>query len=331
LGYSLMPDSPLVSSIIATYNRGYIVCEAIDSILSQTYGNTEIIVVDDGSTDDTREKLRRYGDRIHVVSQNNSGPAAAWNAGIKASKGEIICFLGSDDLWLPTFVERQVSVLERGGPSVPCSISNAFTRWANGTETYSFDLACLRPEAEEGLWLNALDVLLTRFVMCGQMMAIRRKTLEKIGSFDGKLSYLEDYDVALRLSLEGNWGYIREPLVFYRQSTSGDSMSLQASSVDAKLAEYILLIRERVVAAMRSQRPPLRSRYMAGAIRKAKRDIWAARAKTSATSVKRQLVGLYGFLEHSREAVYRRSPFFPRMNTAPIPGPVTPKPSLSKG
>jgi LSD1 subclass zinc finger protein len=325
-----MQTPPLVSSIIATYNRAYIVCEAIDSILNQTYRNTEIIVVDDGSTDDTQQKLQCYGDRICVVSQKNSGPAAAWNTGIKASKGEIICFLGSDDLWLPTFVERQVSVLERGGPSVPCSICNAFTRWANGTETYSFDLACLRPEAEEGLWLNALDVLLTRFVMCGQMMAIRRQALERIGLFDAKLSYLEDYDIALRLSLEGYWGYIREPLVFYRQSTSGDSMSLQASSVDTKLAEYILLIRERVTAAMRSRRPPFRSRYMAGAIRKAKRDIWAARAKTTAAPVKRQVVGLYGFLEHSREAVYRRSPFFPRMNTGPIPAAVTLKSSPPK-
>lgn len=315
-----MPHSPLVSSIIATYNRGYIVCEAIDSILKQTYRNTEIIVVDDGSTDDTQQKLQRYGDRIRVVSQNNSGPAAAWNAGIKAARGEIICFLGSDDLWLPTFVERQVSVLERGGPSVPCSISNAFTRWANGIETYSFDLACLRPGVEEGLWLNPLDVLLTRFVMCGQMIAIRRQALEQIGFFDGALTYLEDYDIALRLSLEGAWGYIREPLVFYRQSTSGDSMSLLASSVDAQLAEYILLIRQRVSAAMQSRRPPLRSRYLAGAIRKAKCDIWAARAKTSKAPVKRQVVGLYGFLEHFREAVYRRSPFFPTMTVAPLPG-----------
>ena len=314
------PCGPLVTAIIATYNRGYIVCEAIDSILNQTYRNTEIIVVDDGSTDDTQQKLQRYGDRIRVLSQKNSGPAAAWNAGIKAAKGKIICFLGSDDLWLPTFVERQVSVLERGGPSVPCSISNAFTRWANGRETYSFDLACLRPEAEEGLWLNAVDVLLTRFVMCGQMIAIRREVLEQIGLFDGTLSYLEDYDIALRLSLEGSWGYIREPLVFYRQSTSGDSMSLQASSVDARLAEYILRIRQRVSAAMRARRPPLQSRYMAGAIRKAKRDIWAARAKTSKALMKRRAVGLYGFLEHFREALFRRSPFFPTMSTAPLPG-----------
>jgi glycosyltransferase involved in cell wall biosynthesis len=317
---SASSSKPLVTAIIATYNRAYIVCEAIDSIINQTYKEIEIIVVDDGSTDDTRQKLEHYGDRIRVIFQKNAGPAAAWNTGIKAAKGEIICFLGSDDLWLPTFVERHVSVLERGGPSVPCSISNAFTRWADGRETYSFDLACLRPEAEEGLWLNALDVLLTRFVMCGQMIAIRREALEQIGLFDGALSYLEDYDIALRLSLEGSWGYIREPLVFYRQSTSGDSLSLLASAVDAQLAQYILLIRQRVSAAMQSRRPPLRSRYMAGAIRKAKRDIWAAQAKKSKAPVKRQGVGLYHFLEHFRQALYRRSPFFPTMNIAPLPG-----------
>src|SRR5271165_4544868 len=103
---------PLVSAIIATYNRAYIVHEAIESILAQSYKNIEIIVVDDGSTDDTQEKLRRFGDRIRLLHQPNAGPAAAWNAGIRAARGEIICFLGSDDVWLPTFVECQVSLLE---------------------------------------------------------------------------------------------------------------------------------------------------------------------------------------------------------------------------
>src|ERR1017187_3651239 len=134
-----MTDLPLVTAIIATYNRGYIVCEAIDSIINKTYKQTEVIVVDDGSTDDTQDKLRQYGSRIRVISQNNSGPAAAWNAGIRAARGAIICFLGSDDLYMPIFVERHVSALEKAGPSVPCCLGNALTRWADGRETSSFE------------------------------------------------------------------------------------------------------------------------------------------------------------------------------------------------
>src|SRR5260370_18734795 len=101
-----MKEQLLVSTIIATYNRAYIVCEAIDSIINQTYKNVEIIVVDDGSSDDTQEKLRKYGDKIRYIYQNNSRPAEAWNTGIKASRGKIMCFLGSDDGWLSAVSER---------------------------------------------------------------------------------------------------------------------------------------------------------------------------------------------------------------------------------
>jgi glycosyltransferase involved in cell wall biosynthesis len=283
-------SKPLVSAIIATYNRGYIVCEAIDSIINQTYKETEIIVVDDGSTDDTQDKLRHYGSRIRVVSQHNSGPAAAWNAGIRAAHGDIICFLGSDDVYLPNFVERHVSALEKAGPSVPCSLGNAVTRWADGKQTSSFELAALRPPLDEGLWVNALDVFLTRFVMCGQMLAIRREVFDRIGLFDVTLRYLEDYDIALRLSLEGPWAFISEPVVLFRQSTTGDSLSLSISPDNPRLHEYILTIRRRVADLMKARVPAVHSRYLSMAIGKAKRDIWALRRKNASSSVVRHAV-----------------------------------------
>jgi len=311
-------DPPLVTAIIATYNRGYIVCEAIDSILRQTYPHIEIIVVDDGSTDDTKEILKPYGNRIHLVYQHNQGPATAWNTGIKTGRGSILCFLGSDDLWLPTFVERQVSLLQKAGPSVPCSITNAVARWADGGETRSFDLADLCPKTNEGLWWNVLDVFLTRFVMCGQMFAIRREALEEVGLFDSSLTYLEDYDVALRLALQGPWGYIREPLVIYRQSAKGDSMSIQAQSLRAELADSMLRIRRRVHASMEARRPPLRSRYMTGALMKAKRDRWAARATAGSEFGRKYAFRAYDLMDHYSEAAFRRSPFYPKMQTVPL-------------
>src|ERR1700727_3475192 len=81
----LMRDEVLVSAIIPTYNRGYIVHNAIESIFNQTYKNIEVIVVDDGSTDDTQVRMREYGNRIRVVYQSNAGPSAARNRGIEAS------------------------------------------------------------------------------------------------------------------------------------------------------------------------------------------------------------------------------------------------------
>lgn len=309
---------PLVSAIIATYNRGYIVAEAINSILQQTYPRIEIIVVDDGSTDDTPARLRAYGDRIRVVDQPNGGPAAAWNAGIKAAKGTIITFLGSDDVWLPAFVERQVSVLERAGPSVPCCLCNAKAKFASGLDTSSFELADLRPPTTEGLWLNAFDILTTRFVMCGQMLAIRTDVLRKIGAFDETLRYLEDYDIALRLALEGPWAFIREPLVSFRQSTTGDSLSLSISAEEARLHQYILTIRQKANMLMKSRQPQVRSQYMKAAIRKAKRDIWFATLRQKRSAATRVVVLTYRAFDRYRSAIYRRSLFFPRMRIAPL-------------
>lgn len=113
-----MTAEPLVSAIIATYNRADIVGEAIESILGQTYKNMEVLVVDDGSTDGTHEALRRFGNRIRVVRQENAGPGAARNRGIEVARGELIAFLDSDDIWMPTKLERQVRLLEKVGPTV---------------------------------------------------------------------------------------------------------------------------------------------------------------------------------------------------------------------
>jgi len=114
--------NPLVSAIIPTYNRAHVICDAVESILAQTYREIEVIVVDDGSKDDTLPRLKQYGDRIRVVSQANAGPAAARNRGIAVAQGELIAFLDSDDLWLSTKIERQVALLQRAGESVPCCL-----------------------------------------------------------------------------------------------------------------------------------------------------------------------------------------------------------------
>lgn len=100
---------PLASIVICNYNYGQFIGEAIDSSLSQTYPNIEIIVVDDGSTDNSRQVIAAYGDRIKPVLKENGGQPSAYNAGFAASKGDIICFLDSDDLFMPEKVEQVVN------------------------------------------------------------------------------------------------------------------------------------------------------------------------------------------------------------------------------
>jgi hypothetical protein len=103
---------PLVSILINNYNYGSFLSAAIDSALEQTYDNCEVVVVDDGSTDSSREVIARYGNRIIPIMKENSGQASAFNAGFAASKGDVICFLDSDDLFLPEKVSTIVKIFE---------------------------------------------------------------------------------------------------------------------------------------------------------------------------------------------------------------------------
>src|SRR5208283_2367398 len=104
-------NDPLVSVVIPTYNCGRYICETVESALGQTYSPVEIIVVDDGSTDDTRERLTTYGDRVRYIYQQNTGPAVARNRGVQDAQGDWIAFLDADDLWLPYRLELQVELL----------------------------------------------------------------------------------------------------------------------------------------------------------------------------------------------------------------------------
>ncbi len=308
--------TPLVSAIIPTYNRASLVCQAIDSIMQQTYGRIEIIVVDDGSTDDTRQRLEAYGSAIRVISQPNAGPSAARNRGIRAAVGEIVTFLDSDDVWHPTKIARQVSILQRTG--APCCICNAEIEAGEGAHVRTFEYAALRPAAEEGIWENVTEVLSTRFLMLTQMVAIRRCVLERIGGFDESLWILEDYDLALRLSLEGPWCFIAEPLVTYRRGTA-DSLSLAGEADVLRVIDGSLRARRKLHdivvadprhghlrrAVERSLRTARRERTVVAMSRS---QGWAGAAFGAAAT---RLITL-------EKALYRRSPWYPRMRVTPV-------------
>lgn len=206
----------LVSVIIPTYNRAQTIERAVDSALEQTWKVIEIIVVDDGSADRTLDVLAKYGDKIRVIPQKNQGPSAARNTGIRAARGEVIAFLDSDDSWLPEKTERQVKLLQRTATAgVGCCISNTRMVYTNRAATTSFALADLKPTYPEGIWRNPTEVLLTRFLLFNQAVAVRREVLEKAGHFRQDLRILEDYDLALRLSMCGPWTYTSDPLVVW--------------------------------------------------------------------------------------------------------------------
>jgi glycosyltransferase involved in cell wall biosynthesis len=305
---------PLVSVIIPTYNRSTVVCKAIESVLGQTYKNLEVIVVDDGSTDDTQSRLRVYGDRIRIVAQENMGPTLAYNRGIASSKGELVGFLDSDDYWLPTKIARQVALLEKAGPSVPCCLCNVTIAYNDGTRRSTFKSGNMIPHCDVGLWLNPAEVLMSRMVIFSQAVVIRREVLERAGYFNEAFPfYSEDHEFQLRLSLEGPWAVIRDELVVC-QDSGPDSMGQQALREEVRLHEGIVRLWEHINARIIENRRDTRlGRRARRELRRAKRELaWVRLRRCQFTGAAALSRGL-SLIERYRRGLYRRSPLYPRM------------------
>jgi glycosyltransferase involved in cell wall biosynthesis len=312
-----LPTGPLVSVIIPAYNRAHTVHETVDSVLAQTHANLEVIVVDDGSKDNTQEVLRGYGGRIKNIQQANAGQMVARNRGIAESAGEIVTFLDSDDIWLPRCVERHVKLLQKTGPEVPCSLANGWLEFSDGRRITSFRNSSLEPTLEEGLWLNPADVLPTRFVMFCQFVAIRREALKIVRGFDEDLKYMEDYALPLRLSLLGPWGFIREPLVVWRQGAADTvSVSQRALKQARPLRESLLVIRKRYLQDIAGKQE-----YKT-AQRLQKRELWHDEMELRAIALRERGARLRGDLLFNairyRKATLRRTSAFAKMKVVKL-------------
>lgn len=301
----------LVSVIIPTYNRAKTIERAVDSALGQTWKSIEVIVVDDGSADHTLEVLAKYGDKIRVIPQKNQGPSAARNTGIRAARGEVISFLDSDDSWLPEKTERQAKLLQRTAVAgVGCCISNTSMVYTNRTATTSFALADLHPAYPEGVWLNPTEILLTRFLLFNQAAAIRRDVLEKSGYFRQDLRILEDYDLALRLSMCGPWGYTSDPLVVWNGGAE-NSLTAGATVLAACERNIEILSALNKSPAWTGQLPQRLLHRRLGYLRRQVRANQLTESSNMLTKWygRRMLRGLKMY-----KAIHDRMPFFPRMN-----------------
>jgi glycosyltransferase involved in cell wall biosynthesis len=313
-------NNPLVSVIIPTYNRAGLIGQAIGNVFDQTYTNLEVIVVDDGSTDDTARVLDEFARRIRVVSQGNAGPAAARNRGAEMARGEIIAFQDSDDAWMPGKLERQVALLERAGPSVPCCLCNATMYFTGRPVTTSFDLAAIHPGLEEGIWSNVAEVLATTSVLFNQCAAIRADALRKVGGFDESLILMEDYDLTLRLALEGNsWAFLAEPLVVWRQG-SPESLWEKSRDDEIYLRECAVKCLAGLAGKLESGKQPSAElrRIVRRELKGKRRELAAARVEQSNLVGASVVGGFLKTIERYRRAIHRRSPWYPSMLAEPL-------------
>lgn len=215
-------SNPLVSVIIPTYNRAATLRRTVDSALAQAYQPIEVIVVDDGSSDSTTEVLDSYGNMIRAIRQENGGPSAARNTGARAAKGEWLAFLDSDDVWLPDKIARQVRIVTSASRPVCCCMCNAAILDDRGdTGMTTFGASGVRGQLGEGYWPDPAPLIATRFILFNQVALIRRDSFVRLGGFDPELRLLEDHEFAFRLSLEGPWAFVADPLVEKYNDTGG--------------------------------------------------------------------------------------------------------------
>jgi glycosyltransferase involved in cell wall biosynthesis len=197
-----------VSVTIPTYNRAAWVTEAVASVQAQTYRDFELLVVDDGSTDETGETLASSGDEIKVLRrEERGGVSAARNLGARAASGDWLAFLDSDDLWLPDKLALQVEYLRAHPDLAICQTGETWIR--NGVRVNP-------PETCRKAGGNIFLASLGRCLVSPSAVMLHRRLFEDLGGFDESLPAAEDYDLWLRIAWRHPVGLVPEPLVIKR-------------------------------------------------------------------------------------------------------------------
>jgi len=226
-----------VSIIIPTFNRFDLLGHALDSLLSQTLQDFEVIVVDDGSTDNTKQLAESYCQVRYVRLEHSGLPALVRNSGLRIAHGNYVAFLDSDDQWLPQKLERQVAILDKY-PNVGLVCSNALILEDNKNTGQLY----LREGQGRSGWVLK-ELLKDNFVITSTAV-VRRSMLEQVGVFEETtlLRALEDHDLWLRIAAVSEVYYIPEPLALYRNNPA----SIRAQQSRISYWQGMLLILERL-------------------------------------------------------------------------------------
>jgi len=222
---------PTVSVIIPTYNSAALVTAAIESALAQTLPPSEIIVVDDGSTDDTRQRLSTYC--VRYLHQQNQGVAAARNLGLREATGELIAFLDADDIWHPRKLELQIAAIA-ANPDLVLLGTSVFD-WPAEQPSSINRAGVIKPMSWRKLAVKN-HLVTSSIIVC-------RTALAKTGDFDTALQGPEDHDLWLRLAEMGTVATLDLPLTGYRQVQG--SLSRQATTMRAGMRQILRKLDQR--------------------------------------------------------------------------------------
>ena len=196
---------PTVSVVLPTYNRALVLTRAIDSVLAQTYDDFEVVIVDDCSTDETAEVVKKYDDeRIRYIQHDkNQGACAARNTGIKQSNGQYVAFLDSDDEWDPTKLAKQVACMENTSDCVGVIYTGYRVKRSDSVELGQ--VPSKRGDIHQAQ-------LAKDWVSPTSAVMVKSECFDVVGMFDTDLAARQDYDMWLRLSQYYEFDYVKEPL-----------------------------------------------------------------------------------------------------------------------
>ena len=203
---------PSVSVIVPTYNREHFLQKCIESVLSQSFKDFELIVVDDGSTDKTEDILKRYEDKLHYIKQEQKGPSSARNTGMQYSSGEWICFLDSDDLWLPGKLATQMKFFAENQDIKVCYTEEIWYRKNKRVNP-------AKKHQKYSGWIY--QKMLPLCIISPSSVMIHHSVLKLIGTFDEELPACEDYELWLRIGAGYPIYLLQEQLIIKRNGHSG--------------------------------------------------------------------------------------------------------------
>lgn len=216
-----MARPPAVSVVIPAYNAAWCVAKAVSSVLQQDFRNFELLVVDDGSTDQTAALLEGYGGALRVIRKTNGGLSSARNAGIREARGEFVAFLDADDWWLPSKLTRQVAYLQ-AHPSVGFVSTAARVEDPTGQVLNIWTCAACNGPFLQHLFDANGDV-----AGSGSAVMARRELFDQVDGFDESLRSLEDVDMWMRLAAVTGYACIDEPLAVILKRPGSMSRNLE--------------------------------------------------------------------------------------------------------
>jgi glycosyltransferase involved in cell wall biosynthesis len=211
-----------VTVVIPAYNAAPYIGATIESVLAQTYEDLEVIVVDDGSTDETPSILARYGERIRVIHQSNQGSSAACNAGVAAAQGKWIAFVDADDLWLPQKTQTQIE--QCAGYVISHTDS-----WCFGESLVADVLRSSFEPLYRGQVLPKL--LVVNFITKSSVLMLKDVYIAA-GGFGNRYPAVEDWPLWLRVCADHELGLVEQPLVRYRVHSQSKSMAARKTAAD---------------------------------------------------------------------------------------------------